>query len=185
VTYSVWLFVYVLQVRNKSTGSRGDCVLIYDRVTGRYWDPYDDANPPDWEELLEAQARREAAAAAQQQQQQQQQQGQVQEQQGAPVGQTRKQGQQRATGRHSAAVPASSGDVVEGVAGEEGGADESEGAEGEGGGGGGEGGEGEGGGVDTAELERLYEEQERARADLAAGYDLREGRSEPISGMEY
>jgi hypothetical protein len=71
------------------------------------------------------------------------------------------------------------------VAGEEGGADESEGAEGEGGGGRGEGGEGEGGGVDTAELERLYEEQERARADLAAGYDLREGRSEPISGMEY
>lgn len=28
-----------LQVRNKNTGSRGDCVLYYDRATGRYKDP--------------------------------------------------------------------------------------------------------------------------------------------------
>lgn len=28
-----------MQVRNKTTGSRGECVLYYDRVTGRYKDP--------------------------------------------------------------------------------------------------------------------------------------------------
>lgn len=28
-----------MQVRNKTTGARGECVLYYDRVTGRYVDP--------------------------------------------------------------------------------------------------------------------------------------------------
>jgi len=39
VDTSLGLHILCLQVRNKNTGSRGDCVLYYDRATGRYKDP--------------------------------------------------------------------------------------------------------------------------------------------------
>jgi hypothetical protein len=45
--------IIVEKVRNKTTGSRGQCVLVYDRVTGRYHEQGED---PDRRGLLEDEA---------------------------------------------------------------------------------------------------------------------------------
>lgn len=52
------------QVRNKSTGSRGEAVLYYDRASGRYYDARNTLDFPQWEASLEGTAAAAMAAAA-------------------------------------------------------------------------------------------------------------------------
>lgn len=74
-----------VQVRNKSTGSRGEAVLYYDRASGRYYDARDTLDFPQWEASLEGTAAAALAAAAPPLRQQQEEE-QAQEQ-GVPAGQ--------------------------------------------------------------------------------------------------
>lgn len=70
----------VLQVRNKSTGSRGDCRLYYDRATGCYYD-HAEHDFQGWHASLLAVANAGVTSA----QQRQQQQAQQQQQQSSPT----------------------------------------------------------------------------------------------------